>query len=52
MAHAARFQTFEVLNRRVKQLPVAVGHEDILTAARRCGNLGLDHHPAATLPWN
>ena len=38
MAHAARFQTFEVLNRRVEQLAIAVGHGGIVTAARRGGN--------------
>ena len=33
MAHAARFQTFEVLNCRVEELPVAVGHGVIVASA-------------------
>ena len=39
MAHAARFQTFEVLNRRIEQLAIAVGHGDIVAATARARQL-------------
>ena len=39
MTHAARFQTFKVLNRRIEQLAIAVGHGDIVAATARARQL-------------
>jgi hypothetical protein len=38
MPHAARFKTFEVLDRRVEELAVVVGHGGIVAAGRPGGN--------------
>ena len=45
MADAARLQPFEVLNRRVQQLPVIIGHAAIVAAAREAQKLFVHRPP-------